>query len=462
MTSIKQESNILRYRKKRHLNIGIIIFGIIFIYLAANIIMYVTSSRVSVYEVRQGSILKDCAYTGLAIREETVVYADAEGYVNFYAEEKSKVKVGSDVYMLSDKPLDFKSVSGDSQLELSDEESASLLLMIQAYNDQFREEDFTGTYPFKSSLLNRLNTIASHSKSDQLNEMLSGAEHTGLSVKKSSTDGIILYSTDGMEDITPETVTKSQMQKNEYDVMTLSENHKIKSGEAVYKIVTSDAWQVLISVNPDIKEILKEKKSIKINFKKDNQSLAAGISFPDNTDQSLVCLTLDNSMIRYANDRYVDIEIILEDESGLKIPKSAEVKKDFYLVPKNLLTKGGDSSDDGILLREKESDGKQYSMFMPVTVYYEEGDYVYLDTNVLEKGSVLLNQENNETYTVGKTSPLKGVYCINKGYAVFKQVKILCESGEYYIIEEGSSFGLSNYDHIALYGRSLSENEVVF
>ena len=28
-------------------------------------------------------------------------------------------------------------------------------------------------------------------------------------------------------------------------------------------------------------------------------------------------------MIRYVNDRYLDIELILEDETGLKIPKSA-------------------------------------------------------------------------------------------------------------------------------------------
>ena len=50
----------------------------------------------------------------------------------------------------------------------------------------------------------------------------------------------------------------------------------------------------------------------------------------------------------------------------------------------------------------------------------------------------------------------------HKGYAVFKQIQILCESDEYYIIEEGNSFGLSNYDHIALDGKSLNENDVVF
>lgn len=48
-------------------------------------------------------------------------------------------------------------------------------------------------------------------------------------------------------------------------------------------------------------------------------------------------------------DRYLDIELILEDESGLKIPKSSVTKKDFYLVPENYLTQGGNSKETGVL-----------------------------------------------------------------------------------------------------------------
>ena len=51
---------------------------------------------------------------------------------------------------------------------------------------------------------------------------------------------------------------------------------------------------------------------------------------------------------------------------------------------------------------------------------------------------------------------------INKGYAVFKQINILCKSDEYYIVEEGNDYGLSNYDHIALDGKSVQDNDIVF
>ena len=70
--------------------------------------------------------------------------------------------------------------------------------------------------------------------------------------------------------------------------------------------------------------------------------------------------------------------------------------------------------------------------------------------------------ESTETYVLSEKRSLKGVYCINKGYAVFKQINILCESDTYYIVEEGNSYGLSNYDHIALDSTNIKENDVVF
>ena len=75
----KNLTNIQTYRKRPYLNIGNAIFGIIFIYLIVTVFTYITNKHVSVYEVREGSILKDRAYTGLAIREETVVSCTGKG-----------------------------------------------------------------------------------------------------------------------------------------------------------------------------------------------------------------------------------------------------------------------------------------------------------------------------------------------------------------------------------------------
>ena len=130
MAAETQESNILKFRKRRHMNIGIIIFGIIFIYLIATIVMYLTAPHVTVYEVRQGSILKDTAYTGLAIRDEIVVQADADGYLNYYVPDRSKVKNGSKVYTLSNQELNFAEDTAEDEISLTSEEQRSVMLKI--------------------------------------------------------------------------------------------------------------------------------------------------------------------------------------------------------------------------------------------------------------------------------------------------------------------------------------------
>ena len=61
-----------KYKRKGHLNIGTILFGIIFVYLVFTVLIYFTKDRVSVYEVREGSILKDRNLTGMVLRKKRI------------------------------------------------------------------------------------------------------------------------------------------------------------------------------------------------------------------------------------------------------------------------------------------------------------------------------------------------------------------------------------------------------
>lgn len=102
--------------------------------------------------------------------------------------------------------------------------------------------------------------------------------------------------------------------------------------------------------------------------------------------------------------------------------------------------------------------------FKKVDIYYRDTEtgMVYLDPNAFDKNTTLIKPDSTETYKLKKTKSLQGVYNINKGYAVFKQIHILCESDEYYIVESGNSYGLANYDHIALVGKDVRENDIVY
>lgn len=460
MTSVNKESNILKFKKRRQLNIGIIIFGIIFIYLVATVFMYITAPRITVYEVRQGSILKDNAYTGLVLREEFVVNAEESGYINYYAQDSSKVRVGSKIYILSNEQVVFDDAETES-LELTEEVESALTMEVQKFNKNFHQDIFDDTYTLKNEFQKKLSNLSSDSKADQMNEMVSN-EASGVRVFKTSDDGIVAFTMDGMESLTPETATIEDLDKTNYQKTQYTGNSQIQKGNPAFKIITSDEWTLMLELNDDTAELLAEKSYVKVNITKDNQKMWANFRIEEKDGHKIAYLSFQDSMVRYANERYLDVELILEDETGLKIPKTAQTTKEFYVIPKTYITQGGNSSKDGILVQSKNEQGSTITEFRDVTIYYEEDEFVYLDPKDFEDGTTVLLPDSNDTYVLSGKKTLSGVYCINKGYAVFKQIHVLCESDSYYIVEEGNAYGLSNYDHIALDSTGIQENDVVF
>ena len=452
-------TNIQVYRKKWNINIGVIIFGAVFIYLVVTVLLYLTGNHVTAYEVREGSILKDNAYTGFIVRDETIVQAESDGYINYFALEGSKVGAKTRVYTLSDKKLELTSNTDEESLELTSEEQNSILMKTQSFSENFREEQFSDVYTLKNNITNVLESKSNQSRQAQLDAMVAEGNND-LQIYTAVSDGIILYSTDGYENITTDQVTEDDISKANYESKNLTDNTKIKAGDPVYKLIRSNDWSVVILLNDETAKELADVNRVKVSFSKDNETTYAGFSIQTKKDTSYGILTFDSSMIRYAEERYLDLELILEDESGLKIPKSSVVTKKFYTVPKDYLTSGGNSSGTGVLV----DISKDQSQFQSVEVYYsdEESNLVYLDYDAFDSNTVLKKPDSSETYELTKTKKLKGVYNINKGYAIFRQVQILCESDEYYIVAAGQDYGLTNYDHIALYGDSVRTDDVVF
>lgn len=455
----KHSTNITVFRKKWNINIGIIIFGVVFIYLIVTVLMYLTSNHISSYEVREGTILKDNAYTGLAIRDEEVIPADQSGYVNYFVTETSKVGAKTKVYSLSPKRLEFDDSSSSDSQELTAEERDSIYLKTQSFSENYNSNSFSDIYTLKDDISSVLESKSTQSRQVQLEEMISSGTN-GLQVFNAQSDGVILYSTDGYEDLTVSDVTADMLSKKDYNSVSLKNNSKVNSGDTVYKLVKNDDWSLVIPLDNDTAKNLADTKSVKVKFTKDQVTERASFKVYSTKNTNLGILTFRTSMVRYAKERYLDVELILEDESGLKIPKSSVTKKDFYLVPENYLTQGGNSKETGVLI----DNGSNDAQFKKVDVYYRDTEtgMVYLDPNAFDKNTTLIKPNSTETYKLKKTKSLQGVYNINKGYAIFKQIRILCESDEYYIVESGNDYGLSNYDHIALVGKDVNENDIVY
>ena len=464
MTSGKKKSiNIKKYRSKRELNLGFLLFAIVFIYLIVTVVMYLTGDNISVYEVRKGSIVKDNSYTGLIIRQESAVMTEAPGYINYYQNENSKVKAGTYIYALSPERLDTAKSSQEdtaAAAELNSEIQAGIIFQIQNFNENYRPEDFSAVYSLKNEISASLQEAFSSRRTDQLSTLIA---ESGVNVSSYATpqDGVVAFTVDGYESLTKDTFTKENFDRSVYESTVLSDQMKAEQGSPAYRLITSENWSVVVPLDKEAAESLKKEEvtSIRVRIDKDSETLWADFSVLSKDGDYYGCLDFDNSMIRYAEDRYLNVELILEDESGLKIPKSSVVEEKFFVIPEDYITSGGNSSSDGVMVKDKNGDAQFHS----IDIYgsAEDGE-VCVSRDDIKEGTVLIKPESSETYTIGKTKSLQGVYNINKGYAVFKKVTILCENDEYYIVQEGDSYGLYNYDHIVQNGASVSSEEVVF
>ena len=120
------KDNVIKMRRMPSLNVGVIIFLIIIIYMAFNLFSYLTSSPVAEYEVGQGTIATNHVYRGLIIRDETVVYAGQSGYINYYIKNGQKVSLKNAVsidvtYHTTKKPKYYKAPGSDYRYYYSDQ-----------------------------------------------------------------------------------------------------------------------------------------------------------------------------------------------------------------------------------------------------------------------------------------------------------------------------------------------------
>ena len=462
---MKNDKKVVKYRKPLNINIGVIIFVIIFIYLLFNIFSYLTTSHISVYEVEQGTIAVNNIYNGLILREEKVYTSPYSGALNYYVKESSRVGFNQLVYSIDENGSVASMINEASHNSagIDSEQLKELEESISNFQNSYQSGSFYNVYSFKENINATLNQALSLGALNDISDYVATAEGNNTFHKvNSDADGIVSYHTDGYENVTVDTFTSAMFDVSNYANSNLKANTQVTSGAPVYKLITSEQWYIILPIPQDTAAQLADGEVIRIRFVNDQKEMNAYYSLQTKDGQDYLILSLKSAMVRYATERYIEVELLLSEETGLKIPNSAIVEKEFYTIPADYFLKGGDSNTDGLLVRHLDENGKETTEFISPTIYYETDDYCYIDSEDVQSGEVLIKQNSSETYTVGKdTASLKGVYNINKGYAVFKQIDILYQNEEYTVVKTGTSYGISLYDHIALDGSKVNENELI-
>lgn len=458
-------------RKTFTLNIGTLLFGVLFLYIIFSAIVYLTSTHYKTYQVISGPLSRNETYTGLALREDSVVASDSAGYLSYYAREGNKINANGAVYSVSA----TKSVPNVEPL--SQEDLSKIRQQMSNFSNGFSLSNFNDTYSFKYELEGNILQYAGATATSTTTYQTTSSEESeegevtptpavtaapsaitygGQTICTAASDGIILYSKDGYEGKTVENLKAEDFDQNSYQKVDLKTQNQVKSGQDIYSIITDEKWSLIIPLSEKQAAKLADRPSIKVKFLKDGISQMGDFELINIDGSTYGKLDFYKGLIRYSADRFLDIELVTNIQSGLKIPLSSIVSKDFYIIPTEYATMGG--NEMGFLKQLKNKDTTE---FVSTTIYGEKDGYYYVEKSSFSKNDVLVKADSSKRFTIGDTDALEGVFCVNKGYPVFRNISILDQNEEFAIVDKGTTYGLARYDFIVEDASKVKEEDIV-
>ncbi len=448
----------LNKRRPLKLNIGLILAVVVVIYIVCSLIMFFSKDKVTVYEVNAGSLVVKNTYQGFIVREEAVKYAKQSGNINYFVREGQKIAVNNIVYSVdnSGKIDSIISGIGSDKSKLSESDIVEIKDKISNFKLAYNDNAFDSVYLFKSQLNENIADYLNENIMDIVStNMDSIGNATDFSLVKNDESGVVVYGIDGYEDFKIDNINTSIFNKDGYFYNNLKNKEQVATNEAAYKVVTSEKWSIIIQLNDKQRDFLKNKENVNITFLKDNLSCNVPISVIENKTGYYGKLDFDKYMIRYVKDRYIDIEINESSVEGLKIPESAVVEKEFYLIPDTFYQSQA-SGGKGFV---KVLDNGDFDFISP-QIYYHKDNMYYVSVDDVAANTIIHNA--GQQFTINEKVKHLGVFCLNKGYAVFKPIEILDSDEEYNIISDKTSYGLSLYDHIILDAKNINEEDIIY
>ena len=196
--------------------------------------------------------------------------ADTSGYITYYAREGSKINADGAVYGIS------SSQKTESSTELSSENLASIRNQMLSFSKGFNGSKFNTTYSFKYELEGNILQYAGvtgNSVSTSEDGTTSVVTYGNQTISKAANDGIVLYSKDGYEGKSVESLTASDFDQNAYHETDLKTQNSIKTGDSVYTLITDEKWSLVIPLTEKQASKLADRTVVRVKFQKDSMTV---------------------------------------------------------------------------------------------------------------------------------------------------------------------------------------------
>ncbi len=463
MSTKKRRNDSLPFK----VNIGTIVFGVIFIYMLVHVILALRVERLAIYEVQNSYIDTNITTTALIVREEKLINAESSGYVSYYVRDGEKIGKNKTVYTIDETGSVYdrlKDAHAD-KLEMSNDALTEVRTRISTYENYFDYSNFSELYNFKYDIENAVLELTNEALIEQLTALDGDTTNVATYKKVATTDsGIITYYKDGYENFNVKNFKAKEVDKSVYKKTTLKTGEIINAGDPVYKLVTSENWQLVAPITKEEAKRLKEKDSIEINISNSSKNIICNFELIKQGDANFVVIFLSQQMVNYINERYIDIVIFMEQNNGLKIPNTSITEKKVYKIPIEFLSNGSDSAEKEFFnIKMLDDKGEVTVKQINPDIYITDKKYCYVDPNDFADNDVIINTSTNETIALSSadTSEIKGVYCVNQGVASFRCIDVLFQDDEYTIVKADVPYSIAWYDRIVLNQATVTENQII-
>lgn len=473
--SRQNSKKVKKFKRPLRLNLGVIAFLVIAVYIVITFIIYCRKPRISIYEVVEQQLSNEYNCTGLILREETIVNASQSGYLNYYYSDGTKVGKNAVVYTVDETGEIYELLSSSSSEDtLSKSDRKMLWDDISEFRKTYTSSEYSAVSDFVYNVENTVFELSTSSMAENVKKILKENNlHDTYTSVVTEQSGIISYSVDGYEEKNADSIGPKDFETTDYEKQQLRTTEKVDMGEPAYKLITGEDWTIVLNVQEDLYQKLSKRQSedkregqevsyVNITLSRENINITVPYELYKKENEYFAKITMDRYVIHYINDRYLEVEISMNQAEGLKIPTSSILKKEFYAVPSEYVTEVGDDGSVGLIKEVYDKSGEVSYSFVEVSNYYATEDGItYVDKDTFSAGEWIRNEATQERYQIGEIKKLKGVYNVNYGYCLFRQVQILYKSEEYCIVKAGCDNGVAAYDHIVVDATTVSEDDLI-
>lgn len=449
------------------MNIGTIIFAIIFFYIIIRILISLQKESLSIYEVQNSYIDTNISATALIVRQEELVNATSSGYVSYYVRDGEKIGKNKTVYTIDETGSIYEKIKdADSDaFELTNDGLSEIRTRISNFENYFNYASFSDVYNFHYDIENAVLELTNEAMIEQLTSLDDSSTDISTYKKVTTTDsGIITYYKDGYENFDIHNFKASDINKSNYKKATLKTGEIINSGDPVYKLITSENWYLIAELSDKQVKELSDQDTVTVNIHNISKNITCNFELTKQDNKNFIIISLNQQMVNYINDRFIDIVIIQDQNNGLKIPNTSITKKSVYKIPIDYLSQGSDSTSNNLLnIKVLDDKGEVTLKQVSPDIYKTDDEYCYVDPNDFGQNDVLVNTQNNDTLALNtaEKAELQGVFCVNQGIATFRYIDVLYQDDEYTIVKPEVPYSIAWYDRIILDQSLVKENQII-